>query len=118
MDLDLSTVSEDEFNCYYYTEGKLILTNIEDSETASNTIQINSEPTSSVRKSKRSFKEIKTIREIRRSTLIITKQKHFINRYLLQANQAKQPKKSEDTEDRNIRTIMRDVNSNRNIRQP
>ena len=116
-DLDLSIVSDDEFNCYNNNEGKPISVNVDDEpqihpketrlspETGINHDHIITKPTTPVRRSRRLpfAKQTKKLGGIAYQTKNNRKRnKH--NHILLQEKRTTPPQNSEEEEDRNIRT--------------
>ena len=122
MDLDLSIVSDDEFQCYNTSEGKPVHANIDDElqllpketnltpETGIKTNPLINEPQLTVRKSKRipNARQTEKLGGIPYST---NNNKRKINNYMLQENQASQPsqQQTEERSNREIRTINREI---------
>ena len=122
MDLDLSIVSDDEFQCYNTSEGKHVHANIDDElqllpketnltpETGIKTNPLINEPQLTVRKSKRipNARQTEKLGGIPYST---NNNKRKINNYMLQENQASQPsqQQTEERNNREIRTINREI---------
>ena len=122
MDLDLSIVSVDEFQCYNTSEGKPVHANIDDElqllpketnltpETGIKTNPLINEPQLTVRKSKRipNARQTEKLGGIPYST---NNNKRKINNYMLQENQASQPSQqlTEERSNREIRTINREI---------
>ena len=116
-DLDLSIVSDDEFNCYNNSEGRPISVNVDDElqiqpketilspETGINHGHIITKPTTPVRRSRRLpfAKQTEKLGGIPYQTNNNRKRiKH--NHDLLQERRTTPPQNSEEEEDRNIRT--------------
>ena len=122
MDLYLSIVSDDEFQCYNTSEGKPVHANIDDElqllpketnltpETGIKTNPLINEPQLTVRKSKRipNARQTEKLGGIPYST---NNNKRKINNYMLQENQASQPsqQQTEERSNREIRTINREI---------
>ena len=122
MDLDLSMVSDDEFQCYNTSEGKPVHANIDDElqllpnetnltpETGIKTNPLINEPQLSVRKSKRipNARQTEKLGGIPYST---NNKRKINNIYLLQENQTSQPSQQqiEERSNREIRTINREI---------
>ena len=117
MDLDLSMVSDDEFQCYNTSEGKPVHANIDDElqllpkgtnltpETGIKTNPLINEPEQMVRKSKRQTEKLGGI------PYSTNNNKRKINKnYMLQENQTSQPSQQqiEERSNREIRTINRE----------
>ena len=133
MELDLSIVSDDEFQCYNTSEGKPVHTNLDDElqllpketnvtpETGIKTKEITNEQPQSVRKSKRipHAKRTKKLGEIPYHTN--NNKKKTSKNCVLQKNPTissdqTQTSSNEDTDDRRIRTITKELQNNRIIR--
>ena len=122
MDLDLSIVSDDEFQCYNTREGKSVHANIDDElqllpketnltpETGIKTIPLINEPQLTMRKSKRipNARQTEKLDGIPYST---NNNKRKVNNYMLQENQTSQPsqQQTEERSNREIRTINREI---------
>ena len=115
-DLDLSIVSDDEFNCYNNSEGRPISVNVDDElqihpketrlspETGINHDHIITKPTTTVRRSRRLpfAKQTGKLGGMPYQTNNRKRNKHDHN--LLQEKRTTPPQNSEEEEDRNIRT--------------
>ena len=133
MELDLSMVSDDEFQCYNTSEGKPIHTGIDDKlqllpketnltpETGIKTKETINEQNQSVRKSKRipHAKQTEKLGGIPYQTN--NNKKKTSKNCILQENPTTpsdqtQTNSNEDTDDRRIRTITKNLQNNRIIR--
>ena len=123
MDLDLSMVSDDEFQCNNSSEGKPVLANIDDElqllpmetnltpETGIKTNPLSNEPQQTVRKSKKipNARQTEKLGGIPYSTN--NNKRKIINSYMLQENQTSQPSQQqiEKRSNRKIRTSNREI---------
>ena len=123
MKLDLSMVSDDEFQCYNTSEGKPVHANVDDElqllpkvtnltpETGIKTISLPNEPHQSVRKSKR-IPNAKQTEKLGGIPYFTNNNKKKINKnYVLQENQTNKPnqQQNEERNNREIRTINREI---------
>ena len=122
MDLDLSMVSDDEFQCYNTSEGKPVHTNIDDElqllpketnltpETGIKTNTLINEPQQKVRKSERipNARQTEKLGGIPYST---NNKRKINNNYMLQESQTSQPsqQQTEERSNHEIRTINREI---------
>ena len=123
MDLDLSMVSDDDFQCYNTSEGKPVYANIDDElqllpketnltpETGIKTNPLINEPQLTVRKSKKipNARQTEKLGGIPYSTN--NNKRKINNNYMLQENQTSQPTQQqiEERSNREIRTINREI---------
>ena len=123
MDLDLSMVSGDEFQCYNTSEGKPVHTDVDDelqllpketnltSETGIKTNSLPNEPHQSARKSKRipTAKQTEKLGGIPYFTNNNKKKRN--SNYVLQESQTSKPnqQQNEERNNREIRTINREI---------
>ena len=133
MELDLSIVSDDEFQCYNTSEGKPVDPNLEDElqllpketnltpETGIKTKNTTNEQNQSVRKSKR-IPHAKQPKKLGGKPYQTINNKKKTNKYcVLQENPTipsdqTQTNSEEDIDDRKIRTITKELQNNRIIR--
>ena len=123
MDLDLSMVSDDEFQCYNTSEGKPVHTNVDDElqllpketnlipETGIKTNSLPNEPHQSVKKTKR-IPNAKQTEKLGSIPYFTNNNKKKINKYfVLQEIQTNIPnqQQNEERNNREIRTINREI---------